>query len=436
MQPPSARRIFLLASVAIFLFAHSVYGAGAKQHWVATWAASPQAAHIVIPGIRRPPAASSSAGQSNRPPVFPPPPTFDNQTVRMIVRSSIGGSEVRVQLSNAFGSAALHVGDAHIALRDKNSTIVASSDRALTFGGQQSVVIPAGAEVLSDPVHLRVLPLTYLAVSVYLPGKDAGPTEHFTGLHTTYISRPGDFTAARSIVTATTRESWYWLSAIDVLAPANTGVIVAFGDSITDGFTSTPNTDRSWPSQLADRLAANKHTAAQWAVVNEGISGNRLLNDHIGAAALSRLDRDVFSLPGVKWMIVLEGINDIGFATLTHNPADVVTAKQLIEAQKQIIERAHLRGIRVMGATLTPFEGAGYYSDQGEATREAVNHWIRTSGAFDAVVDFDKVVRDPANPKQILPSFNIRDHLHPDDAGYKAMAAAINLALFTRSSKK
>jgi lysophospholipase L1-like esterase len=427
------RCTFLFPAILIALAAYASPAPGAQNRWIPTWAASAQSAVIVMPGITNRPAANNS-GQANRP-LFPPPPSFENQTVRMIVRSSIGGSQVRVQLSNAFGPAALHVGAAHIALRDKDSSIVTSSDHALTFSGQPSIVIPAGAEVLSDPVDLRVPPLTYLAISVYVTGQAQDPTDHLTGLHTTYISGQGDFTAAPSIDAKLTTQSWYWISAVDVLSPENAGVIVAFGDSITDGATSTPDTDSSWPSQLENRIAADKSLANKWAVVDEGISGNRLLNDGMGVAALSRLDRDVFSLTGVKWIILLEGINDIGFATFTHNPADEVTAQQLIDAQKQIIERAHLRGIKVMGATLTPYQGASYASDAGEKTREAVNHWILTSGAFDATVDFDKAVQDPANPLQIRPSFNIRDHLHPNDAGYKAMADAIDLKVFSHSSK-
>jgi lysophospholipase L1-like esterase len=432
MQSDRARRALVFASCFAACFAMASRALGAQSHWIPTWAASAQSAVIVMPGITNRPA---SAGQANRAPLFPPPPSFENQTVRMILRSSIGGAQVRVQLSNAFGPAALHVGAAHIALRDKDSSIVVSSDHALTFSGQSAVTIPAGAEVLSDPVDLRIPPLSYLAISVYVPGRADDPTDHLTGLHTTYISGQGDFTSAPSIEAKSTTQSWYWISAVDVLARENTGVIVAFGDSITDGATSTPDTDRSWPTQLEDRIAADKSLASKWAVVDEGISGNRLLNDGMGVAALSRLDRDVFSLTGVKWMIVLEGINDIGFASFTHNPADEVTADQLIAAQKQIIERAHLRGIKVMGATLTPFQGATYYSEQGEKTREAVNNWIRTSGAFDAVVDFDKAVQDPASPEQIRPSFNISDHLHPNDDGYKAMAGAIDLSVFAHSSK-
>jgi lysophospholipase L1-like esterase len=359
-----------------------------------------------------------------------------NQTVRMIVHTSIGGHRVRVQLSNAYGASTLQVGSAHVALRDNGSAIVSASDRPLTFSGKTAVSIPPAAEILSDPVDLEVPKLGDLVISVYISGEAASPTVHLTALHTTYISKPGDFTGAPAITdTAATPQLWYWVSAVDVIAPPNAGLIVAFGDSITDGATSTPDTDRSWPSQLAQRLAAKKATAGV-AIVNEGISGNRLLNDGAGVSALARFDRDVLSQPGVKWLIVLEGINDIGIGNLPGvQPADAVTADDLIAAHKQIIERAHLHGIKVIGATLTPYVGAAYASDEGEAMREAVNQWIRTSGEYDAVVDFDAATQDPANPKQIRPAYNIRDHLHPNDDGYKAMAEAVDLSIFTRKSK-
>ena len=212
---------------------------------------------------------------------------------------------------------------------------------------------------------------------------------------------------------------------MDVVAPADTRLVVAYGDSITDGATSTPDTDSSWPSQLAQRLLGNKATAGV-AVVNEGISGNRVLSDGAGVSALARFDRDVLAQPGVQWLVLMEGINDIGRQT----PAEPVSAADLIAAHKQIIERAHMRGIKVIGATLTPFEGAAYYSEDRETIREALNDWIRTGKAYDAVIDFDAATRDPEHPKQIRPGFNIRDHLHPNDAGYKAMAEAFDLSIF------
>lgn len=420
-------RFFVL--FAILGFWAAPLAAEPPAHWVATWAASPQSGKFVLPRFMTR-AATNANGNSAPPPVFPGPPTIHNQTVRMIVHTSIAGHEVRLRLSNAFGTTALHVGAAHLALRDKDSTIVMGSDRPLTFSGQTTFTIPPAADVLSDPVNLDVPALGDLVISLFIPDEATSPTVHLTGLHTTYISQPGDFTGAASIADAKTVQMWYWISAVDVEAPAKTGLIVAFGDSITDGATSTPDTNRSWPSQLADRLAANKSTA-NLAIVNEGISGNRLLNDGAGISALARLDRDVLSQPGVKWLIVLEGINDIGIGNFPGvEPPDVVTADDLIGAQKQIIERAHVHGIKVIGATLTPYVGAAYATPKGEEMREAVNNWIRTSHAFDAVVDFDAAVQDPANPKQIRPAFNIRDHLHPNDDGYKAMAAAVDLSIF------
>jgi lysophospholipase L1-like esterase len=414
------RRFATLALVLVPL-AHLAW---AQEHWVATWAASPQQ-----PLQLRPPQAL--AGPPAATPAPPPPITsFHNQTVRMIVRASIGGRRVRVQLSNAFGAGPLMVGTAHVALRDKESAIVAGSDRALAFNGKPAVMIPPGAQMVSDPVDLNVPPLGDVAISVYIPG-DSGPlTIHGTALHTSYISQEGDFAAAPALPDAARRATWYWISGIDVLAPADAGAIVAFGDSITDGATSTVDADRSWPSMLARRLVANPATASM-AVVNQGISGNRLLRDNAGINALARLDRDVLSQPGVKWMTVMEGINDIGRATGRDSSAsDAVIPDDLIGALRQIVERAHTRGIKVIGCTLTPYEGAAYYSDAGEVMRQAVNRWIRTAGVFDAVVDFDSVVRDPDNPKRIRPDFNERDHLHPNDAGYKAMADAIDLAIF------
>jgi lysophospholipase L1-like esterase len=415
------------ARVALIVISASA--AFGQEHWVATWAASPQETRVVTP----PPAAPAGGSQSApaRQPAFTPPiANFHEQTVRMIVRTSIGGRRARVQLSNTFGTKPLTIGAAHIALREKDSAIAAGSDRALTFSGKPSATIPPGAEMLSDPVNLDVPQLGDLAISLYLPGDSGAPTMHATGLHTTYISGAGDLTGAASLTDAKTSASWYYISGVDVAAPADAAVIVAFGDSITDGATSTVDTDHSWPSLLAKRLVANPATAS-FAVVNEGISGNRVLRDQAGANALARLDRDVFSQPGVKWMTLMLGINDIGRATgSAFGAAEPVTADEVIGGLRQIIERAHLHGIKVLAATLTPYEGAAYYSEAGETMREAVNQWIRTSGAADAVVDFDKVVQDPNHPKQIRADYNIRDHLHPNDSGYQAMADAVNVAIF------
>ncbi len=401
--------------------------AAAQEHWVATWAASPQASRFAFP---RPPAAPGQAA-TPAPPPAPPAPAFDNQTIRMVVHTSIGGRRARVQLSNAFGTAPLKIGAAHIALRDKESAIVPASDHPLTFSGMASITIPPGSDMISDPVDIEVPKLGDLVISVYAPGEVTAPTSHLTGLHTTYISKTGDFTGAPSIDAEKTAQAWYFISAVDVTAPASAKTVVAYGDSITDGATSTPDTNSSWPSQLAVRLAANKATA-DLAIVNEGISGNRLLADGAGVSALARFDRDVLSQPGIAYLIVMEGINDIGIMGRANEP---LTTDELIAIHKQMIERAHMHGIKVIGATLTPFEGAAYYTEGGEAKRVALNEWIRTGKAYDAVIDFDAVTRDPNNPKQILPSFNIRDHLHPNDAGYKAMAEAVDLAIFTKRGR-
>jgi lysophospholipase L1-like esterase len=277
-----------------------------------------------------------------------------------------------------------------------------------------------------------------LAVSVYVPGDTGIATTHSVGLHTTFISKTGDLTGKPEIPEPITTQSWYWLSSVELLAPATAASVVTFGDSITDGTRSTPNTDGSWPAFLAARLLANSATS-QIAVLNQGISANRVLQDGFGVSALARLDRDVLSQPGVKWMTIIEGINDIGagigpefvFSPNAKLPAsDIVTAEQLIGAYRQIIERAHEHGIKVYGSPLMPFEGAPYYRESGNVTRQAVNQWIRTSGTFDALIDFDAATRDPANPNHTRPEFDSGDHLHPNNTGYKAMADAIDLALF------
>ncbi len=428
---PACTSVFRNAALLSVALAACLAGPlSAQDHWVAAWAAAPQAPNA-------PPPPNANNGQP------PPPPNpavelnkgFHDQTVRMTVRPTIGGSRVRIVISNAMGKEPLAVGAAHIALHGEGSAIAAGSDHALTFGGKPGCSIPPGAMMMSDPVNFAIAPLADLSVSLFVQGDTGPPTMHGVGLHTTYISGPGDHTGDASISEPIASLSWYWLSAVHVMAPASAKAIVTFGDSITDGATSTPDTNRSWPSVLASRLAQSpgKKSPAKIAVVNEGISGNRLLHDIVGPNALARIDRDVFSQPGVKWMTVMEGINDIGFPYRPGAAAgEEVTTDQIIGALRQIAERAHMHGIKVIASTLTPFEGAAYYSEKGEEMREAVNQWIRTGKAFDAVVDFDEITRDPANPKRLRPEFNDRDHLHPNDAGYKAMAEAINLSLFAK----
>jgi lysophospholipase L1-like esterase len=333
---------------------------------------------------------------------------------------------MRVILTIAFGNDPLAVGAAHIALRAKASEIVAGSDRALSFNGKPGCTVGPGMVILSDPVDLNVAPLADLAVSLYFPGETGPPASHSTGLHTTYVE-DGDVTGQAAMADAATTQSYYWLEGIDVMAPAAAALIVAFGDSITDGARSTPETNHSWPALLAARLAAQKATA-NIAVGNMGIGGNRVLRDVTGASALARFDRDVLSQPGVKWVMVLEGINDIGHGATT--PAEMVTADELIAGHKQLIERAHAQGIKAIGCTLTPFEGANYSRENGEAIREALNTWIRTSGAYDAVVDFEAATRDPNNPKRFRADLDSGDQLHPGNAGYQAMADAVDLSIF------
>jgi lysophospholipase L1-like esterase len=416
------------------------------EHWVSTWAASPQQPRVVpqpprgaaqppgaAPASPTAPAAPGNAGPQQRGggPPAPPITGFKNQTVRMIVHTSIGGRRVRVQLSNAFGTMPLMVGAVHIAIRSKDSEIAPGTDRALTFSGRHTFAIPPGALAVSDSADLNIPQLSDLAISVYIPGDSDPLTMHATGLHPTYISNEGDFTGQASIADAKTTQSWYWLSSVDVFAPADSAAIVAFGDSITDGATSTPDTNRSWPSLLSQRLIANAATS-KIAVINEGISGNQILRDGAGINALARFDRDVLSVAGVKWVMLLEGINDIGQrGRAAAGSSDALTADDLIGAMRQLIDRAHTHGLKIIGCSLTPYEGAGYYSDNGETIRDAVNRWIRTGGAFDAVVDFDAATRDPNNPKLFREGFNNGDHLHPNDAGYKAMADAVDLSIFT-----
>jgi lysophospholipase L1-like esterase len=345
----------------------------------------------------------------------------------MIARTSIGGSSVRIRLSNALGAGLVAIGAAHIGVRGDGSAVAPGTDRILTFSGKAGATLYAGETLLSDPVSLRLAPLTHVAVSLYISGESATPTNHRFALHTTYISKEGDFTGAAAIADADTRESWYWLAGIDVLAPPTAGALVTFGDSITDGDQSTPETDGMWPAILAERLHKNPATA-NIAVVNAGISGNRLLGNN--DSGLARLYHDALSQPGVRWMTILEGINDITGGSRNGNTG--ITADALIAAYRQVIENAHLYGVKVIGCTLTPFGGSNVYNDYGESVRSTVNQWIRTGGAFDYVVDFEAATRDPNDPKRFRPEADSPDMLHPSNAGYKLMGEAFDLSIFRR----
>lgn len=382
-----------------------------SEQWVGTWAASP---HAPIEGL---------------PEEFPPQRfEFDDQTVRQIVRASVGGDQLRLRLANTFGDEPLLIGAVHIAHRDAEARIDPASDRVVTFSGLPSVTIPPGAPALSDPVDLPIAPLDELAVSLYLPEPTSSDTVHGFAYQTTFVSPEGDFTAEIEMPSDTTMQSWVFLAGVDVLVSEPTGAVVALGDSITDGTGSTPDANRRWPDFLAARLVNADQVPL--AVLNEGIGGNRVLHDGFGPSALARFDRDVLAQPVVTHLIVYLGINDIGMPLLSGATEEIVSADQIIAGLRQLVERAHERGIVVFGSPITPFGEAYFYTEEGEATRQAVNDWIRTSGAYDAVIDFDAVVRDPDNPTRMLPAYDSGDHLHINDTGYQVMAESIDLNLF------
>ncbi|HEX5120158.1 MAG TPA: SGNH/GDSL hydrolase family protein [Pseudonocardiaceae bacterium] len=350
-----------------------------------------------------------------------------NQTVRDIVYPSISGSKVRVRLSNTFGTAPLGVGAVSIAVAKTGASTVASTTRALTFGGKKTISIPPGAEVLSDWVDFSVTQGQDLALSVYVPELTGPATFHAATEQNSFLSTTGNFAkTAGAADFPTTISCWMFADGIDVAPAARVlGSVVAFGDSITDGVGSNVNANDRWPNILARRF--DDRAGKTLSVVDEGISGNRVLSDAgtAGVSALARFGRDALAQPGAKDIILLEGINDIGQSDLGTTP--LVTSADLIAGYQQLIAQAHAAGLRIFGATLTPFKGAFYWSPQGEQTREAVNKWILTSGAFDGTIDFAAITADPDDALVYNPAFDSGDHLHPNDAGYQAMADAINL---------
>jgi lysophospholipase L1-like esterase len=395
---------------------------------VATWAASVQPGSSV---------ALSTFGEPTSPAVS----GFNNQTVRNIVFTSVGGNVLRIHLSNTFGTQPLAVGAASVGVELVGAQLVPGTIRDVTFNGRRSVTIPAGAEATSDPVRLSVRPLEDLAISLYLPVPTGLTTYHFASQQTNYVASgdqtsqagPASYSALASIPPG--GSSWFYVSDVDVRPSRSSGhTVVAFGDSITDGWQSQVNANDRWPSLLAKRLVAAFGDRAP-GTVDEGIGGNRVLNDSpcFGQAALTRFDRDVLSVPSVRDVILLEGINDIGFSQSPNTGCSVpntnVSAAQIINGYQQLIARAHARGLKIFGGTLVPFKGAAYWSPAAEIKREAVNAWIRTSHAFDGVIDFAKATQDPYDPQYINPAYNSGDNLHPNDAGYQAMANAINLAM-------
>jgi lysophospholipase L1-like esterase len=398
-----------IALLSALLFALNIHAA--PSHWVATWGASPSPQ---LPDEKQITAAKL---------------IYDNQTLREIVHTSVGGDTFRIRLSNAYGKESADIGAVHIALRSEGASIAAGSDRAVTFSGRPAVSIPADAIVLSDPIKLTSPDGADLAISIFLPHQTTGAGIHYGAQQTNYIGT-GDLAGAAAITEPAKVASWVFLSGVDVLVPANTLTIAAFGDSITDGARSTADTNHRWPDILSARLQG-RHRA----VLNAGIGGNRILHDGLtnvrfGTNALARFDRDVLSQTGIGYVAVLEGINDLGHAGTSAPVSETVSSDDVIAGLTQLIERAHEKGIKIIGCTILPFEGAAYFSAEREVKRKAINEWIRNGKKFDGVIDFDKAARDPSHPDRILAAYDSGDHLHPGDAGYKAMGDAIDLALF------
>jgi lysophospholipase L1-like esterase len=408
----SRRSIFWLAFVSIPSF---LQAASPDADWVGAWGAGP---------------------------TFPVGAPLNNQTVREFVRMSHGGTQVRIRLSNETATEPVRIGSVHLALGAEHGAIKSGTDHIVTFQGQTSVTIPAGAPALSDPIPIQVEAFETLAISLFFPKWIQSPVVHYLAQATTYLSpqtgdhKIGDQTANIGIETPTKQTMWYYLSGVDVSVPKeSTKAVVTFGDSITDGYGSTVDGDSRWPDQLAERF--KKEGMTNLSVVNEGISGNRILHDlplrAFGPNALSRFDRDVLSVANIGYVIALIGINDIGVPGEIGYPDQTVSSNEIIAGYKQLIDRAHQHHVKIFGATLLPYADtafSGYYSTEGETKRQAVNRWIRTSQAFDGVIDFEAVVRDPGNPTRLKAEFDCGDHLHPNDAGYKAMANAVDLELF------
>lgn len=401
-------RLFACAAAALICLAAAP---PPTAHWIGTW---------------------STPQQQPEPNNALPAGSLDNATLRQLVRVSAGTPAIRIRLSNAFGTGPLKIGSIHVAraLAPNSSRIETATDKAVTFSGQPSIEIPAGAEYLSDPVRLPAAALSTLAITMHVDEQPAVQTGHPGSRATSYLL-PGDHVGDAEMTGAKTVEHWYFLTEVDAVERASGGAVAVLGDSITDGHGVPTDSNQRWTDVLADRLVAARRNVA---VLNVGIGGNRILHDGLGPNALARFERDVVDRPGVRWLIVLEGVNDLGTLTRDHpaSPAEHQSlVRQITGAYEQMIVRAHSHGIKAIGATIMPYAASGYYHPDAanEADRQAINAWIRAPGHFDAVVDFDELTRDPKRPNYLSPAFDSGDGLHPSVAGYKAMGEAVPLAL-------
>jgi lysophospholipase L1-like esterase len=373
------------------------------QHWLGTWGTAPQL---------------------TEPRNLPPPPGLTSNTLRQVVHVSIGGKKLRVHFSNAFGNGPLALASVRLAVSAGGSVIKTETGKTLTFSGRNSVTIPAGETILSDVFDFDLASLSDVAVTIYFHETPGDVTGH-PGSRATSFLEAGDAMSAADLPTAARTQHWYVLTGIDVLAENSAAAVVTFGDSITDGRGSETDKNNRWPDDLANRLQTNAGTR-RVAVLNEGIGGNCVLRSGLGPTALARFDCDVLGQASVRWLIVLEGVNDIGGSRGTNS----TVAQDLIAAQQKIIDQAHVKKIRVYGATLLPFGGSQYADTGHEAARQTLNNWIRAGGMFDAVIDFDAAMRDPQNPSKLLPVADSGDHLHPSVRGYQMMADCVDLKLF------